>query len=181
MFRKKYSSPQKISSFSTFKDKLFNQALRFLTFRSRSEKEIRDYLRKKISAMEKEDTEEGGLLKELIEEVINKLKGLKFIDDETFTKNYVENSLKIRPRSLNFIKRELKMKGLEEGLLNQVFSNFSFADEERLAFEAVQKKLRIWEKLPREAKRKKMVSFLARRGFNWEIVRKIVDTLALKD
>ena len=68
---------------------------RLLSYRQRSEKEIKDKLKeKKISP-------------ENIGKVIDKLKDLKFIDDKTFAKNYITDQINKKPAGRTFLKYKL--------------------------------------------------------------------------
>jgi SOS response regulatory protein OraA/RecX len=48
-------------------------------------------------------------------------------------------------------------------------------DEEKIAKELVAKKMYKWEKLQGVQKRKKISEFLARQGFGWDIIKKLID------
>ncbi len=72
-----------------------DKALRFLSYRARTEKEIRDKLGP-----------------ECTEEVIAKLKTYGYIDDQKYAQSYIESRLRSKPRSQKLILLELKRKGI---------------------------------------------------------------------
>lgn len=78
-----------------------DKALNYLSFRPRTEKEIRDYL---------------GL--DCTEEIIAKLKKLNFINDVDFAQWYTESRSRSRPRSKKLLQLELKRKGIVSDLSN---------------------------------------------------------------
>jgi SOS response regulatory protein OraA/RecX len=54
-------------------------------------------------------------------------------------------------------------------------------DPEKLALEAAQKKLISYQKLAPKEFKIKMGQYLVRKGFNWDVIAAVVDTLAKKD
>ena len=54
-------------------------------------------------------------------------------------------------------------------------------NEIELAKKAVEKKLRLWKNLPPEEFRQKLTGFLARRGFDWETIKKTIDESLKKE
>lgn len=133
----------KIIGESEFGKKL-NAALNFLSFRPRSEFELRQFFRRK-----KFDD---------IEPVLEKLKLLGQINDEAFAKWYVDQRQTFRPKGRRAIEMELRRKGVKV----KVESDLS---EEALARKALAKY---------HGDPAKKAQFLARRGFSWEIIEKVV-------
>lgn len=140
--------------------KLLNRALRLISRRPRSEKEVRDYLRRKKSPPE------------LIEKVIKKLKQLKQVNDLEFARWWVEQRSTFRPRGKFGLTMELRQKGVNEKIIKQVINEK--VKELPLAQKLAQKKFKAYKNLPREERYQKMSAFLARRGFSWEIIKKVV-------
>jgi len=139
--------------------KLLNRALRLISRRPRSEKEIRDYLRRKKSPPK------------LIEEVIKKLKKLKQINDLEFARWWVEQRSTFRPRGKFGLTMELRQKGIDKTIIEKSINK---VDELPLATKLAQKKLRVYKNLPRQEFYQKMSAYLVRRGFSWEIIKKVV-------
>jgi regulatory protein len=102
------------------------------------------------------------------------LKYLDFLDDRKFAVWWVEQRLAFRPKSKLSLKFELKGKGIDENLIKEVLFETK-VDEVKLAKDLIEKKRYKWEKLDNFEARRKMSEFLARKGFNWEIIRKILD------
>lgn len=154
-------------------EKFYNKALRFLSFRPRSEKEIRDKL-KEIRNKKTATTENT---EQIIEQVIIKLKEHKFVNDEEFTKWWIESRLNYKPRSVNLIKRELLQKGINKELIDAQISNFHFpiSNELDLAKRLVEKKIKRYKNLPRQEVYQKLGRFLAQKGFGWDVIKKSID------
>jgi regulatory protein len=159
-------------------ERLVNKALRFLSFRPRSEKEIRDHLLRKgkLKDIHKSDAEKSQYEKS-VEKVIAKLKKLEQINDKEFAKWWVEQRGRFKPRGERLVKVELFQKGIDRDVIDEVVKQGEESNEEELAKKAALKKLSSYRKLNYEDFRNKMGQFLARRGFSWNVVKKVVDTM----
>ncbi|NOT04512.1 MAG: RecX family transcriptional regulator [Anaerolineales bacterium] len=140
----------------------YQQALLFLSYRARSEKEIRQNLRK------------HEMPEEVIEETIERLRKAGLANDNEFAQAWVENRSTFRPRSRRALAMELRQKGLDD---ETVHSAVSGVDEEALAYEAAQKRLGRLTGLEWNEFRKKLSEFLARRGFPYSVIAPIVTRL----
>ncbi|OGY16401.1 MAG: hypothetical protein A2784_02970 [Candidatus Chisholmbacteria bacterium RIFCSPHIGHO2_01_FULL_48_12] len=128
---------------------MLRQALWFLKFRPRSEAEVRAYLAKK-----------GGQAQD-INEVVDKLKRMKFVDDEEFIKFWLRRR-QARPRASWIIKLELKKLGVASELIDRVLGDQKQADRQRAT--------QLTEKL-RGKDREKVIAALTRRGFDWDTIK----------
>lgn len=148
-------------------EKWFNGALKLLSFRPRSQKEILSWLEKKK------------ILPTLQKKIISKLEELNFLNDEEFMKWWFDQRTNFRPMGKRRIEMELKQKGISRELI----SNFQFpmTNEIDLAKKAAEKKMRLWQNLPPDDFRQKLFGFLARRGFSWETIKKTIDEILKKE
>ena len=137
----------------------YQQAMLFLSYRVRSEKEIRQNLRK-------HETPE-----DVIDETIERLRKAGLANDNEFAQAWVENRSTFRPRSRRALAMELRQKGLDD---ETVHSAVSGVDEDALAYEAAQKRLGRLKGLEWNDFRKKLSEFLARRGFPYSVIAPIV-------
>ncbi len=144
------------------RDKGYDKAIRFLSFRPRSQAEISRYLQDK------------GYEPEVVEDIIQRLIDKKYLDDETFAQFWLENRSQFKPRGSRALRYELRQKGIDDQVIKTTLSDL---DEEELAWAAVQGKLRIWHHLPPDALQKKVMGFLSRRGFGYDVVRTIVERI----
>ena len=159
--------------------RLVEKALKFLSFRPRSEKETRDHLLFKGKLKEMESSEEKKHYQKSVAEAISFLVKHKQIDDRQFALWWLEGRRKFKKAGDQVIRQELFAKGIGKDLIADLLLEVE-QDPEELALQAAQKKLVSYQKLePREFKIK-MGQYLARRGFSWEIVRRVVDTLLNK-
>lgn len=147
----------KKSEFQRTLDKL----LKFATLRPRSEKEVKDYFkRKKVH-------------ESLHKDLFNRLKRLDLIDDTEFARWWITQRQEFKPRAKRIMNYELRMKGIKKEIIDEVLSETT-VDEEKIARELLEKKTYKWKSLPSRKARQKMSQFLARKGFGWEIIEKVV-------
>lgn len=147
--------------------KFYDRALRFLSYRPRSEKEIRDFLKKKK------------IEPPIISKIIKKLKEQNFINDEEFTKWWIEQRQRNKPRGMRVIKMELKQKGISDELITNC--QLLITNQLELAKKALEKKVKSYRNLPREKAYRKLSQFLLRRGFDWDTVKDVIDEVLKKE
>lgn len=146
-------------------EKYLNLAYYYLSIRNRSEKEMQAYLSKKKATPE------------IIEKIISSLKEKKFLNDEMFAKSWILSRARLKPKGKALLKIELKQKGVANDVIIKVLAEV----QEEIPDELVQAKRLITKKMermlgkPREEIYAKVGGFLARRGFNWDIIKKAID------
>lgn len=145
-------------------EKVYNRVLRFATTRPRSEKEVRDWFKRKK------------VLPSVIEPVFNRLKSLSLVNDEEFARWWVQQRAEFRQKSRRVLGLELRQKGVAREISEKVLENADIPKEVDLAKKAATKKLRTLRGDLNENK-KKLSDFLARRGFSWDTVKTVVEEL----
>lgn len=141
--------------------KTLDKLLKFATLRPRSEKEIRDWFkRKKVHET-------------IREELSNKLNRLELVDDEKFAKWWIEQRQDFRPKAKRVLNNELRTKGISNEIINKVLGETK-VDEEKIARELLEKKKYKWKGLNKLIARRKMSEYLARKGFDWDVIRKLI-------
>jgi regulatory protein len=140
--------------------KVYNKILRFASLRPRSEKEFKTWLRK------------YRVHTSLHKELFDRLKRLDLLNDGKFAVWWVEQRTVFRPRGIRALRMELGNKGISRQIIEDVLSEAKI-DEIKVAKGLVEKKRRLWKSLDSFETRKKASAFLARKGFGWEIIRKV--------
>ena len=143
-------------------EKAYEKALKFLAPRPRSEAEVR----RRLTRHE--------LTPALIDTVVARLQRAGLLDDQAFAAYWVENRSTFRPRSSRVLRMELKQKGLGEAEVRAALSN---TDDENAAYLLGAKRVRRLTGLPRDEFRRKLGDFLARRGFNYDVIEPVVERL----
>lgn len=143
--------------------KALDSALRFLSYRPRSEKEVRQNLARK------------GFPEPFIDKTIERLRELQFVDDAAFARFWVQNREAYSPRSQRALKFELRTKGVAQQILDEAVEDT--ADEEASAMAAARKKLKSLKNLEYNDFRQKLGAYLARRGYDYETITSVVNSL----
>lgn len=142
-----------------------NLVYRYLSIRNRSEKEIRDYLARRKA------------LPEIIEHIVDLLKKQKFLDDESFVRSWVAQRARFKPKGKHLLKIELQQKGITKELIEKILAekNEELPDELTQAKNLIARRMDKLQGQSRQEIYSKVGSFLARRGFSWEIIKKAID------
>src|SRR5680860_51143 len=155
-------------------EKFYNKALHFLSFRPRSEKEVRNYFikpRRTKSGFVKKNISE-----ETMDKIITRLKKQRFINDKEFVKWWIEQRLKFRPRAWRIIKMELARKGISQEISDPIIQSLEFRiqNDLELAKRLVQKRINRYKNLSKIEIYQKMGRFLASKGFDYGIIKKVL-------
>ena len=136
-------------------EEAYQRALRFLSFRTRSETEIRQYLQKRGADLDS------------IELVMNRLRRGQLADDSRFARTWVENRATFRPRSRRALAWELRHKGVPARDIEEALADVDDADM------ALRAGLQYAHRLHGNAWpdfRRKLYAYLARRGFSSMVI-----------
>jgi regulatory protein len=136
----------------------YNRTLNYLSYRPRSRMEVVNYLQRR------------GVSAGLIERITARLERAGLIDDRAFARFWVENRERFRPRGLRALRYELRNKGISHEIIGQVLTT---VDVPASAYQAAGKKARQLIHLDRETFCRKLVEYLARRGFDYEVARNV--------
>lgn len=136
-----------------------NAAFQFLSYRPRSESETRQRLKRR------------GYEEEYIDKVVDKLKHLELLDDTAFAEYWKQNRSSFRPRSQRMIKMELRRKGVENEVINEIAEDI---DDTENAYRAALNKSRTLSVADYQVFRQKLGGYLQRRGFTYGVINNIV-------
>ena len=144
------------------RERAYQQAMLFLSYRARSESEIRQNLSK------------HEIPQDVIEQTLERLRENRLADDNQFARAWVENRNTFRPRSRRALQMELRQKGLSDETSQSALEGL---DEEALAYEAGLKKARRLQSEEWSGFRKKLSEHLARRGFPYSVIASVVSRI----
>lgn len=136
----------------------YESALHYLSFRPRSECEIRRYLQRR------------GTDDPTIEHVLDRLRRAGLANDSEFVRFWVESREAHRPRSARALRAELRQKGVDDAEISQALDAL---DEEASALNAARQVIKRLAHLDQEAFHRRLLGYLQRRGFGYEISRKV--------
>ena len=150
--------------------KLYARALEYSLTRPHSSREIKDYLYKKTFSKKVRNRKTGelkdrpGVSKELTERVYERLLEKGYIDDEKFTRYWVENRNLVKGVSRRKLQAELHAKGVDRRIIEKYITESGRRDEDEL------KKV-IAKKRARYPDEQKLMQYLVRQGFSYDDVK----------
>lgn len=158
--------------------KLMGRMYRLFSIRQRSEKEVRDYLRKLSFKRKFKGQEEISPF--IINATIELMKRKDLVNDLEFAKAWVESRRKKRgPRIL---KQELFQKGIDREIIEEVISGQgTLYSGQEVAKQLLDKKMKVWKNLSPLELKKKSYEFLTRRGFEYEVVKDVIEKMTKKE
>ncbi|MBT4496742.1 MAG: regulatory protein RecX [Gemmatimonadetes bacterium] len=141
-------------------------AFNYLSVRSRSIREMRDKLR---------DKEFGD---ELIDQVVADLERLHLLDDRAFARGWIESRMRNRPSGTFRLARELHQKGIDKEIVDELLEEFGDElDSAETAAGLLRRQGWRYTGLEEMKAKRRMLGFLARRGYDADTARKAIETV----
>lgn len=150
--------------------KLYQRALEYALLRPHSQKELRDYLKKKTLSRtirvknkktgEYQTKRKEGFDASLVEPVLARLIERGYVDDERFARLWIENRSVRKGVSQKKLRLELQAKGVAQDIIENCLSEGVRNEQEELAKVIARKA----KKYPDE---QKLIQYLLRQGFNY--------------
>lgn len=154
--------------------KLYARALEYCLMRPHSDKEVRDYLYRKTLSRRVRNRKTGevkereGYEKSITDRVHDRLVDKGYIDDEKFTRFWVENRNMRKGASKRKLQAELAAKGVDRGIVDQLLAESDRNDMDELR-KVVEKKAGKYDDP------KKLIAYLARQGFSYDDIKSVID------
>ncbi|MDA8212568.1 MAG: regulatory protein RecX [Clostridia bacterium] len=140
-----------------------NVIFRYLSYRARSEEEVKRHLSRK------------GFSEAVVETALEWAREYRLLDDSEFAARWVENRRLLKPMGKRRIAYELREKGIPEAIVDSNLAGFSAEEEYRLACSLVEGRL---NRATRPVAPEKLISWLLRRGFPLQLCYQVVRELA---
>lgn len=149
--------------------KVYGRALEYSLSRPHSAKEIRDYLyRKTRPTRTKLGTMRPGVSTLVTSRVYDRLVEKGYVNDESFTRYWIDNRSLRKGASQRKLTAELRAKGVEQTLIEQALAGSSRSDEDELAKVIAKKRSKYDDD-------KKFIAYLARQGFSYDDIRSALE------
>ena len=146
--------------------KAYDRAVRFLSYRPRSIAEVRRYLAQEI------DDEAT------VETVLGKLIEQGYLNDAEFARFWVENRTQFRPKGPRALRQELRQRGLDNAEIDGALAQVDAAESAYVAAHGRATRFAALATGDPAAFRRKLGDFLARRGYDYDVIRDVVARLA---
>ena len=146
-------------------EKGIDAAVKYLSFRSRTEKEVVEHLFKKDYG------------EKTIECILDRLKEYRYIDDQAYLKNYLSNNAQVTRYGKIRIRHDLKRRGLKESILDQLDYYYPRDLEKKFCEELASKHLSFIHGNSIPERKKKLYNKLLRLGYESTMVLDSLDQL----
>ena len=130
-------------------------ANRYLSYRPRSEAELRERLRRRR------------FNDNITQAVISRLKEQGLVDDRGFAQFWKENRQAFRPQSQRLTRLELEQKGVSREITDEVAGTI---DDDESAYQAATVKARKLDRADYQQFRRRLGDHLKRRGFSYDVI-----------
>lgn len=144
-------------------EKAYLQALNYLSYGMRTERQISDYLRKKEF-----DEEIPGAL--------NKLKELKLIDDLEYSKSFVRTGAKISKKGPKRLRLDLLTKGVKESDIEQAILEYSSEWQFENARELAEKYFEKQKGTSGKEAINKTKNHLLNKGYSFDVIQQAIES-----
>jgi regulatory protein len=152
------------------RQKIMNAALKLLAARARSEQQLREKLLTK-----------SWLEPSLIDPCIARLKELGYVNDRSFALNYASSRLQLRAIGKARLRRELVEKKVPREIIEETLEKVFEEDMEEVSLKrAIEKHLRIHGKPTDPKSTRRIIAYLVRQGFGYDLVMKRLRALQLE-
>jgi len=149
------------------RERTMKRAGNLLAAKARSVRELRERL------LEKPWTDAA-----IVDEVIEKLKGYKYLDDEQYAREVAFSKLRQRPQGKRRLQQAMANKRLDRDVVdNAIAEAFDEIPESDQIDKAIAKRLRLKGKPDTREDTQKFYAFLARQGFGFDLIREKMSDL----
>jgi regulatory protein len=138
----------------------YNRTLNYLSYRPRSRAEVITYLQKR------------DMTESLVKAVVDRLESAGLVNDEEFARFWIDNREQFRPRGMRALRYELHAKGIGDEIIDRALATVDISDS---AYRAAGKKARQLRALDWPDFRRKLLDYLARRGFDYTVAREATE------
>jgi regulatory protein len=118
----------------------------------------------------------AGLEPAAIDSVLDRLRGHGLVDDQTFAEYWVDQRQAFRPRGARLVRAELARLGVARSVAEAATAELGGSAEDDAYRVAARRAARL-KGLPSEVFEKRLGGFLARRGFDWATIGRVLARL----
>jgi len=150
--------------------KMYARTLEYCLMRPHSAKEVRDYLYRKTRTVKMRSKKTGelydkpGVSQEVTSRVFDRLVEKGYIDDEKFTRYWVENRSLTKGASKRKLTAELRSKGVEQTIIEKFLAESARSDDDEIMKIIAKKRNRYPDD-------QKLMQYLARQGFSYDDIK----------
>lgn len=144
--------------------KAYQRTLNYLTYSLRSEKQIRDYLRKHE-------------VDQYSDRMVEHFKKLKLLDDLNYAQSYVRTMANVNRKGPRNVEMDLKQRGIADDKVLTALEEYSYEQELENAYFLAEKRWRRTKKDSRVQAIQKVKQYLVGKGYSFEIADEVIDEM----
>ena len=141
-------------------------AVRYLGYKMRTKREVEN----KLKEYEFPDS--------IILRVIEFLEKYEYVDDRNYCRKYIKETMKLRPKGIFLIKKELRERGAADNIIEEAISEAEI-DEQPLAEALLERKYEDFANMDHK-ELARVYGCLQRKGFSYGVIKAAVASLAEK-
>jgi regulatory protein len=149
-------------------EKAHQKAMDFITYRPRSEREVRQRLTR------------AGVDEASMTQIVADLRNAGLLDDASFSKEWVESRLRSAPGSRRKLEWELRQKGVAQNVIDKTLQTAD-VDDLQTALNMAQRRLPRLAGLDAISQKRKLSDYLARNGFDYTTISEVLATVLNRD
>lgn len=143
-----------------------NTALNYISFKPRSEKEVRTKLK------DKEFDED------IIDNTIAFLYKYNYLNDYDYGKSLINDKKNFKKAGKNLLKQELYKKGIDKDTIEELIEeSYDYDEEYEMAYAVAIKKYNLIKNEDKNSIYRKLYSLLGRKGYAFDIINKVVKNI----
>lgn len=146
-------------------DSGLQQAMNYISYQLRSEKDVRIYLKDKEIPLEDRH------------KIIARLKELQLIDDKVYGESYVRTQMRTSDKGPTVIKQQLRQKGLTDDLIEEVIHLYTPEAQFDVAYHVAEKSLRKIHRKSFKETLQKVRTTLMTKGFSSDTIQIVMAEL----
>ena len=146
----------------------YQLALNYLNYQLRSEKEIKDHLKKKE------------ISDESIHYTMERLVGLGLVNDRVYAESYVRTMIRTSDKGPSVVKQQLKKRGIEEEDILGALALYTVEDQEELALKQAEKAIRKYRQQSHHEQLSKTRQLLFTKGYSSDVIQLVMGQLEVE-
>ena len=147
---------------------LYEKALKYISYKPRTILEVTNHL--------KELSDDINSINQIIEKLIK----LDFLNDTRYAYSYLESSIRTGNGPIK-ISHELHNKGIEEKIIKDILLTYTTEQQIDVAYETATKYLKLITKYPVRKQKELISQKLIRSGFNYSIINQVISKITFEN
>lgn len=120
---------------------------------------------------------EKGYPREIVQQVLNRLKSQKLLSDQKLVEETIQSATQIKRYGRRRVAFELKKRGIATAQIETALQNYPKTIERETAYRLAEERWQKLKKVEHQKRKKRLYDFLLNRGFDFELAREVVNQM----